>query len=307
METQVQQILSEQFAIADAEVRLVSRGNNAIYRVDAAGEPFALKLTKASFRPAEAYDFETALAAHWASSGSQVPTPVPAQDGQLFCTLADGRTAMLLSWLDGRSFDADLKPIDASDIGAALAQLHVAGGTFSHSFKRRISVPDMIADRKQHLSRFLEESQKDVSMFGTAIVKLEGAYAELSSNLPGGAVHGDAQYANAMRCTDGSVALFDLDTCGMGLFVDDIATFTWRAELDAIEQGLTDAFLSGYESVRTLTGAEQLFLPIARLGRDVVMACTYAWLIDSVGPVSGFDVPFSRYCALAERHLAALP
>ena len=52
-----------------------------------------------------------------------------------------------------------------------------------------------------------------------------------------------------------------------------------------------------------LSADERAAMPLFRAARDLVMAATYAILINRIGPVSGFDGDFAPFTALARKHV----
>jgi len=96
-----------------------------------------------------------------------------------------------------------------------------------------------------------------------------------------GFCHGDHHGGNVHEDEQGTMALFDFDCWAYGWRAYDVGVFLWShagAGWDPVTKGKTtrrwNAFLEGYEQVRSLTEAERaaakLFVPIRHIWLDVV-------------------------------------
>lgn len=288
--------------------RLINRANNDFYEVRAGQDRFALRVAKANFRSNDAYAYELDLLTHLAAAGCLVPAPLKARDGATFFTVEapEGiRAIAIFSWLEGRAFTRHLTAADAADMGAALAQLHLAGRSFKTTFRRTVNNASYVAQHMPALAAMLASQPAERDFYLQTEASIRSAYARIAGEgLPDGQVHGDYQFANVMRSAGGRVAALDFDTCGEGYWAEDIFTFIWRNDMEIRDPAVNSAFLAGYERERPLSGAERQALPIFRIARDLVMSTTYAILINRVGPLPGFDGPFEDFTALARRHAA---
>jgi len=215
------------------------------------------------------------------------------------------RSLSLMHWLEGTPFTHQLTAADAHDMGAALAQLHLVGTTFSAPAQRVISTPKSLEQRIPDLLEMLDGQPEDQDFYQRAMHHVNDAYGRIGDDkLPRGPVHGDYQFANVLRLDSGEIGMLDFDTCGVGYLVEDILTFVWRSDMEIRDDTVNGAFISGYESLRPLSSEERDALPLFRFARDLVMSSSYAILINRVGPVSGFDGDFSPMTELARRHAA---
>lgn len=301
--------LAQRYALASpVQCQLISRANNDFYEVRAGDHRYALRVAKANFRTREAYAYELAYVHHLHSNGCLVPAPVPAKDGSLFFEVEapEGmRTLTLMRWLGGEVFTDALSTKEASEIGRALAAIHNAGADFTSESARELSAVMMIDERMPHLLGMLKSDPEHHDFYVEATKAVTSAYANLEKlNLPRGPVHGDFQFANVMRTTDGALAALDFDTCGIGYLAEDLFTFVWRSDLEIQNEAINTAFIEGYHKVRPLTDDERAHLKLFRVTRDLVMSSTFALLINRVGPVPGFDGDFGPFTALARQHLA---
>lgn len=290
------------------QCQLISRANNDFYEVQTGNDRFALRVAKADFRTREAYVYETAYVHHLHTKGCRVPAPVKAVDGSLFFEVEapEGlRTLTLMLWLEGHVFTEAISTDDASQVGCLLAEIHAAGADFAPEAPRIISATAMLEERMPHLLGMLQSDPAQHDFYVAATEAVTSAYAELEKlKLPRGSVHGDFQFANVMRASDGSLAALDFDSCGVGLLAEDIFTFVWRSDMEIKKESVNTAFIDGYRDGRPLTDDETARLGLFRVTRDLVMSSTFAILINRVGPVPGFDGDFAPFTEQARRHFA---
>lgn len=290
------------------QCQLISRANNDFYEVRAGAERFALRVAKADFRTRAEYAYETEYVDHLHSKGCRVPAPIRAKEGGLFFEVEapEGtRSITLMHWLEGKPYTEALTMSDATRMGEALAELHVAAQDFSSPSERQINTPHILDERMPDLLEMLESEPDHCAFYAHATAEVKKAYRDLGNkDIPLGAVHGDYQYANVMRTSQDEIAVLDFDTCGTGYLVEDIFTFVWRSDMEIKDEDVNKAFISGYENVRPLTDDERSHLALFRVARDLVMSSTFAILINRVGPVPGFDGDFRPFTDLARKHLA---
>jgi len=292
----------------DGEItcQLVYRGTNDFYHIKTSSNDMALRVAKADFRPLSEYNYELQFTRHLAAAGCRVPASIMAKDGSLCFGVEapDGlRAIALMDWLQGAPFDKTLNEMDAYALGAALAQVHAAGKTFVPSSRR---VFDNKAFLLARLPDLYEVAPKDRDFFAHAANIILGEYEKIPlEKLPFGPCHGDFQYANLWKLTDGSIAIVDFDQCGDGYLAEDIQTFVWRIDMDVHREEVNRAFYSGYESIRPLLGVELDHEPFFRASRALVLACAFAYLINRIGPISGIDMDVTCHMELISRHLSA--
>ncbi len=288
--------------------QLMSRANNDFYEVNAGPSRYALRVAKADFRSGEEYAFEAGYVHHLYENGCAVPAPVPAKDGDLFFEVdaPEGvRAITLMRWIDGQNLTKALTAEDAKNSGAALARLHQAGRSFYTAHSRDIDTIDILKERMPDLLTMLDHDLEHRDFYEMATEKVKEALRGIAGrSVRRGAVHGDFQFANIMKTGDGSIAVLDFDTCGIGYLAEDLFTFVWRSDMEIKNESINEAFLAGYESVNPLTPDEKENCALFRVARDLVMSSTFAILINRVGPVPAFDGDFAPFTSLAKKHLA---
>jgi len=286
----------------------MSRANNDFYEVNAGACRYALRVAKADFRSSEEYAFEANYVHHLYENGCAVPAPIPAKGGELFFEVdaPEGvRAVTLMHWLNGENLNETLTVDDAKNSGAALASLHQAGDSFETDHSRDIDTIEILNERMPDLLAMLDHDAEQKDFYATATEKVKKALKGIAGrSVRRGAVHGDFQFANILKTEDGSIAVLDFDTCGIGYLAEDLFTFVWRSDMEIKKDSINEAFLAGYESVNPLNADEKEHCAVFRVARDLVMSSTFAILINRVGPVPGFDGDFAPFTSLAKTHLA---
>jgi homoserine kinase type II len=219
--------------------------------------------------PAGRLPYFLGLMQHLARAGLPVPSPQAAPDGTLVQLLA-GKPAAVVTRLPGRSLDNP--PVESCEqLGAVLAQLHLAGASFSlqQDHERGLAwwastlpqvLPHVPADVAQLLREELAHQQRCAAT--------PDALA-----LPRGPIHADLFRDNALF-TGGAVGtsaplrlsgLFDFYFAGTDTWLLDLAVCLndWCLEADSPrwDEARFQALLKGYQSHRALTTSERHLLP----------------------------------------------
>ena len=268
------------------EARGIQAGvQNTNYLITTETEKYILTLYEDTETGVDPQDlpFFLGLMQHLATAGILCPTPMKRDDGTLYGTLA-GRPAALVSFLEGRSAVSP-KPPHCKAVGAALAQLHLAGQDFSlrrHNGQARGQWPDLFA---QCAAR-ADEAAPDLSK--TIEAELTRILEAWPQDLPHGVIHADLFPDNVFFTeTNGAgprvSGLIDFYFACEDAFAYDLAIMlnAWCFEAD-INFNITKAraLLAGYQSVRPLSDAEINALPILASGAAMRFLLTrlYDWL-----------------------------
>ena len=185
---------------------------------------------------------ERAMVAALARAG--VPTPVAKAHG----TLA-GKPAAVFPWVEGAMVcQRGMTPGRAQAVGAALARVHLAGG----------SIP--LGEGRFHIDALRTRLERIPEPY--PIVRIRTILAALAENrddaLPVGLVHGDLFRDNVLWSCEGIAALLDFESAFRGPLVFDLAvTLLAWCYGDAFEPVLARALVSGYEAARPLAADEK--------------------------------------------------
>lgn len=181
------------------------------------------------------------------------------------------RYAVLFSFAEGekvRFMDTET----CFSIGAIMANIHRT--TQNQSIDRiNYTAETLVNLPYQYLKPFFSEEQAAMQFIkkeGEAISQLfDKIAAEYlnTENIQSGIIHLDIWYDNMNVSEEKSITIFDFDFCGNGWFIFDIAYFCkqlFHIEADKTAYELKyQAFLKGYQSVRTLSVEELQLIPKA--------------------------------------------
>jgi homoserine kinase type II len=206
-----------------------------------------------------------------------VPCPVPIHDenGDVLHTLC-GRTAALFTFLKGISVRRP-SVAHCSAVGAALAQLHLAGRDFPMRRDNSLSL--------QGWARLREAlgAQADDLMPGLGELldrELETLHANWPQDLASGVIHADLFPDNVLFLEGDVSGMIDFYFACNDLLAYDIAIClnAWCFEPDhSFNITKARAFLEGYRAVRPMSAAETEPLPILARGAALRFLLTRAY------------------------------
>jgi homoserine kinase type II len=220
--------------------------------------------------------FFLALMEHLASRGLTCPQPVPNKAGNAAGTLA-GRPAAIVTFLEGMWLRRS-SPSHCAAVGAALAQLHVAGADFPMRRKNTLSVEgwrklfDGVSRRGDTLQPGLSDAIASELKF------LEQAWPR---DLPQGVIHADLFPDNVFFLGDKLSGLIDFYFACTDTLAYDVAVClnAWCFEHDHsynVTKGRN--LLQAYARVRPLSRPEWAALPL--LARGAAMRFLLTRLVD---------------------------
>ncbi|MBM4255599.1 MAG: homoserine kinase [Deltaproteobacteria bacterium] len=183
------------------------------------------------------------------------PQPLVDRQGQYY-RLYKGKPLSLYTLLNGKSVpEAQMSKAQLEHIGQLLATLHQVGSDYPKDEENRFSATRILAlyqEVKERLPGYLRHL--------THMLDDEMLYQQeyQEDRLPKGIIHGDLFADNLLFRKDKVVGVLDFEAACQGKFIYDVATavnalcyIDGRFEIDRF-----DTFLSGYQSVRTLTLTE---------------------------------------------------
>ena len=218
------------------------------------------------------------LMQHLAAQGINCPTPIEQENGALLGQLA-GRPAALVSFLSGRG-SVTPKPPQCSAVGAALAELHVAGADFTMRRDNRQGPENWRRLFEASQARADEASPGLADFMGQELARLEAAWPQ---DLPAGVIHADLFPDNVFFEKGAVSGLIDFYFACHDMLAYDLAIMlnAWCFEAD-VNFNITKAraLLAGYQSVRPMSTAEIEALPILAAGAAMRVLTTrlYDWL-----------------------------
>ena len=235
---------------------------NTNYFVDSTRGSFVLTLFERLSHAQLPFYLE--LMRHLAQKGVAVPAPHANAAGEILFTVA-GKPAALVDKLQGKS---QLAPQAAhcAAMGAALAQLHLAGADFALQ-QPNLRGLDWISQTVPVVLPYMDEAQSallETELAAQQALAAGSAYA----SLPRGAVHADLFRDNAMFVGETLSGIFDFYFAGIDTWAFDLGVCLndWCIDLPSGQDDAARvaAFMEAYESVRPLTPAERELLPAMR-------------------------------------------
>jgi len=209
------------------------------------------------------------LMRHLAGKGLSCPDVMQRRDDSLLFEVQDGgesKWGCIVSCLSGKTLD-DLNVAQLHASGQALAQLHMAGESFTEEKKN----PTGMFWLQEHVDKVLQGTAKAYGDVAANLLReeLENQRAQSWDNLPQGVIHGDLFVDNILFDGDKVSGIIDFYYAHTAPWVMDIAI---ALNAQAVVLGDEDdhrieTFLAGYESVRSLQENEFQALPVSlRLG-----------------------------------------
>lgn len=257
-------------------VRLLNRGFNDIYTVQAAAGRFIVRLSGLRGRgPADVAD-ETRFLAHLVAQGVPVAAAVPLADGALWsmATLPDGeRAAVLFQEAEGRVPGLDSPP-DAAAQGRTLAALHDAAESYAGRGDYTLDAGHLLLRPLAAIRALPFEAPEAMRDLDALAARLMERLRAIEPTLAVTRCHGDCHGLNARIVTEGPRAgqavFFDFDDGGRGFVAYDLAVHLWaQVSFGRTRQAIWHAFLAGYREVRALAPADlhaiELFVPFRHL------------------------------------------
>ena len=238
---------------------------NYFVTTELAGQRRELVLTLFERLSFEQLPFYLRLMKHLALRGIPVPDPSADRDGDLVFSLK-GKPTAVVERLRGSS---ELQPraVHCAAVGDMLARMHLAGRDFELR-QPNLRGLDWWRDTVPVVLPYLNPAQAELiqSELAYQVHVAQGAYY---AALPRGPIHADLFRDNVMfEQIDGHSRLsgfFDFYFAGVDSWLFDLAVCLndWCVDLATgrPDTARADSFVTAYESVRPLTGAERRLLP----------------------------------------------
>ena len=227
--------------------------------------------------------FFIALMDHLAHHGVACPTPVRAIDGEALRELC-GRPAAIVTFLNGM-WPRRIEPYHCAGVGAALAQLHLAGGSFVMARPNDLGLAGWRRLYEACAARAGELQPRLAAELEEELLFLETAWPR---NLPSGVIHADLFPDNVFFRDRELSGLIDFYFACTDFLAYDIAVClnAWCFEPDLSFNVTKARFLVGnYCKVRPLGAAEIDALPLLARGSALRFLLTrlYDWLNQTAG------------------------
>ena len=319
LEPVARRALAEYDVTPEAELTLLNVSENATFAVDdpGTGQRTVLRVHRHGYHDGPAIESElTWLDALRQDSGIRTPRVLDAKDGRRLLALPeaghrDPRYVVHFEFLPGAepTPSGERLPQSFELLGAITARMHEhalrwrrPGGfqRFSWDYDAAFGAhhrwgrwQDGMAvgpEEQEVLGRLSATLGKELACFGTGPNRY-------------GLVHADLRLANLLEDGDQTYVI-DFDDCGWSWFLYDFGTAVSFFEHDPRVPELTDAWVRGYRTVRTLPKEDEAALPTFVMMRRLLLV---AW----IGSHSGTELAqkmgadyTAGSCELAEAYLA---
>lgn len=246
---------------------------------DGAGARFIL--TMYEFRiEIEDLPFFLSLLDFLAQQGCPVPRTIHDRAGQLYRQL-DDKAVALIEFLPGVSV-SEPTPGQAHAVGRALAQLHLAAGTFGQTRANGMGP----AEWQRLASACTPAGLTEIDPEFAALVArhLPELVAHWPTDLPRSVIHADLFPDNVLMLGDRVTGLIDFYFACTDLTAYDVAVThaAWCFDSSGrrFDAAVSAALLAGYEELRPLTDRERAALPLLARGAAMRFALSraYDWM-----------------------------
>jgi homoserine kinase type II len=245
--------------------------------------------------------FFLGLMEHLAGKGIPCPTPVHGRDGVALRRLC-GRPAVIVTFLNGM-WPRRITTRHCTEVGRALAELHVASQDFAMARRNALSVDSWRPLLKASAPRASDVRRGLADLLFAELEHLESNWPE---DLPSGVCHADLFPDNVFFIGDSLSGLIDFYFACNDFFAYDLATClnAWCFERDR-SFNITKArgMLSAYRSVRAFSDAELAAMPVLARGSALRFLLTrlYDWLHHPEGAMVKPKDPL-EYLAILKFH-----
>lgn len=253
----VSQLVEQEYGSAVTRSVLVRSFTNDVYRVDADGRSYALKVYGAGRWSTDEVRWEQQLVGHLSKAGLPVAAAVQLRNKDSVGVLdaPEGeRPFALADWLPGEKPQPPWTSDLYRDVGALLARFHSIVDGFHSSYPRRT------ARTGAEIREVIEVLQDDPArghLVQRAGTEAERQLSDLAKRgLRWGVRHGDPTLDN-LHVSGAGLHLYDFDLAGPGWQVEDLT--------NALSTPFADVFMSGYTAVRPLPPIELEALPWLRI------------------------------------------
>ncbi|HXG78926.1 MAG TPA: phosphotransferase enzyme family protein [Methyloceanibacter sp.] len=270
-----------------APVSLLTVSENATYLVEdeANGRRLVLRVHRPNYHTEEEIRSELAWITALREEGVvETPRPLPALDGTLLCSFADGdsrRHVVAFEFMSGKEPNSGDDLVKwygrLGEINARLHQ-HSRGWTRPAGFARKIWTFDTIIGERAYWGDWRQGL--GLAPEGRAILERAAKRLDERTRAYGmgpdrfGLIHCDMRLANLL--VDGNrLGVIDFDDCGLSWFAYDFAAAVSFIEKEPYLADLMAAWVEGYRNVSPLSKEDEAALPMFVMLRRMQLT---AWI-----------------------------
>jgi Ser/Thr protein kinase RdoA (MazF antagonist) len=247
------------------DLRLIRERENAVYEMRLPdGGRAALRLHRHGYQKGAAIRSELWWCAELARAGVPVPAPKPARCGDLLVTLASGRFASAVTWIEGIPFGFAGQPLAGTAaeqenshfmLGRLVAEIHVVTDALilPSDFARPLWDIDGLTGEEPFWGRFWDHpcaTRSEAARLHDARLFLQDrlqAYSNQGGDF--GPIHADVLRENIL-VNAGGLSMIDFDDAGLGFRLYDLGTVMSQNQAQKNRIALRDALIAGYATLR---------------------------------------------------------
>ena len=254
---------------ANGPIELIAERENAVYRIMRNDIPAVLRLHRAGYQNETAILSELQWTNQLAEAGFPCPTPIAKIDGTFLTSLADGRFASVISWVEGAPIGAADKLFEGSitqhcdlyhNLGCLLAQLHNTSDSLNTDgiIRPTWDLPGLLG-KNPFWGRFWENAALSGGEKNFMLYARDTAYVHLKDmkNADFGLIHADALQENVLIDEIGLV-LIDFDDAGFGFRGYDLGVPMSQHYTLRYLDDLIAAIQAGYGTLRKAPSVEDI-------------------------------------------------
>jgi len=259
-----------------------------VYLVTTSKQHFIFFVYRSGHRAYEQIAAEWHFVAYLDAHGVPVAPAVPTTNGDLtihFNAPEGTRYGVLTMFVAGDQLRQRSSIPAVRSYGRNVAMIHVLADALPEMIHRPIiDVVALIEQSVTAAETALFARADVVTYLQWCATQLYPKLANLNTQAPAyGIIHGDVIRTNALVSDNGTVTVLDFDFCGVGWRGYDVASYLLTIRNTPNEAAFADAFVAGYNAIRTLAPAEHEALPLFEAVRAIFEIGTPAKYIDHWG------------------------
>ena len=267
-------LLEATYGLEDVRCQLIKGTIRDTYHVASRDGPYILSIYRHGRRSVAEIAAELELLDYLAANSVLVAPGVRQRSGERLLAIEapEGvRYGVLFIFIPGHHLARQPVPALAQSYGRAIGQMHRLADNLPSALNRpRIDVEQMLDRPLAAFASVVTHRPADVAFLREVAALLRPTIAALPTEpTQFGLVHGDVIPSNAQVTPEGEIGLLDFDFCGYGWRVYDLATYLGEVRFWRADPACADAFLAGYEEVRSLVDWERAAILLFEVARHV--------------------------------------
>jgi len=279
---------AEHYGLAEQPYcELFYRGMNDVYLLRTRDRQYAVRAWRAHWRTMDDVAYELEFLDFLKQKGLPVVPGNRCVSGAHYFVVEapEGPRALAaFDWVPGVKFAERLDLDLVAQLGAVLADIHIAGMDFQPSRQRRTNPPELMTEQLPYLERIVARRPDDLNLYRRLAPRLAEALQRVDpESVPMGACHGDFHLNNGLINSADELTFLDFDNSGLDYYVHDVMCFCWAVDFMGYEKIYADRFVEGYETRRQFSQTERDHFALFVLAKEFRLLTGYARHINSLG------------------------